>query len=147
MNRPVSAARRRKSQVFVEIPPSPHISKSGKTDRAGLPESTPLKAVVMNVDNAPSSSSASASNQLKRKSPDEEKTHTMAKHRDDAQAPRPKKPKTEHASKPDTASSAKKNPKSIEQTADIGDTSNAGKGLVRCHQCSRQMLPAGRRDA
>ncbi|KAI0705095.1 hypothetical protein C8T65DRAFT_577776 [Cerioporus squamosus] len=133
MDRPASAARRRKSQVFVEIPPSPLTAKSGKADRIG-PESTPLKAVAINVDNAPSP--ASTSSQLKRKTPDD--MRTTAKQTDDTQPPRPKKTKTENA---DASVAAKKPSKSVKATTDTGDASRPVEGLVRCHQCSRQMLP------
>ncbi|RPD54734.1 hypothetical protein L226DRAFT_560379 [Lentinus tigrinus ALCF2SS1-7] len=141
MDRPTSAARRRRSQVFVEIPTSPLTTKSGKADRTGPPEGTPLKAVVMNVDNAPSSS-ASTSSQLKRKSPEESQPHTMEKQKDDAQAPRPKKPKTENASRSDAKAPAKKPSNSAKDATNTGDASKAVEGLLRCHQCSRQMLPA-----
>ncbi|RDX47964.1 hypothetical protein OH76DRAFT_1419368, partial [Lentinus brumalis] len=133
MDRP-SAARRRKSRVFVEIPPSPFTAKSGKADRAGPPESTPLKAVAINVDNAPSP--ASTSSQLKRKLPDD--AHTTTEQKDDAQAPRPKKSKAENA---EAAASAKKPSKTVKADTDSRDAAKVVGGLMRCHQCSRQMLP------
>ncbi len=140
MDRPASAARRRKSQVFVEIPPSPFTAKSGKADRAGPPESTPLKAVAINVDNAPSP--ASTTSQLKRKSPED--AHTTTKQKDDAQAPRLKKSKTENA---EAATSAKKPSNTGKADTDSRDAAKVVEGPVRCHQCSRQMLPEGERDA
>ncbi|RDX39477.1 hypothetical protein OH76DRAFT_1491109, partial [Lentinus brumalis] len=133
MDRP-SAARRRKSQVFVEIPPSPLTAKSAKADRAGPPQSTPLKAVPINVHNAPSR--ASTSSQLKRKLPED--AHTTTKQKDDAQAPRPKKSKTENA---EAAASVKKPSKTVKADTDSRDAAKVAEGPVRCHQCSRQMLP------
>ncbi|KAI0744216.1 hypothetical protein C8Q80DRAFT_885422 [Daedaleopsis nitida] len=131
MDTPASA-RRRKSQVFVQVPPSPYSTNSGKDDRADHPGNTPLKAVAMNVDNPPSPAS-----RLKRKTMEES---PAIKTKEDAQPPRPKKTKTDKSEKPDHPSkqdtASKKRTDSARTTE--GDASHADQDLVRCHQCARK---------
>ncbi|PIL35898.1 hypothetical protein GSI_01558 [Ganoderma sinense ZZ0214-1] len=137
MHTPASALRR-KSQVFVEIPPSPlHSAKSAMVNRAGLQVSTPFKTVATNVDNLPSPSTASAS--LKRKSPDA--SHDMPKSNDDPQPPKAKKTKAENPSTKDAP--VKKTTKTT--NASDGPTTPKSKpsdGTLRCHQCARLVDPS-----
>ncbi|KAI1795662.1 hypothetical protein LXA43DRAFT_1167161 [Ganoderma leucocontextum] len=131
MNTPASVLRR-KSQVFVEIPPSPlHSTKSAIAIR-GLQANAPFKTVATNMDNHPSPSTSSAS--LKRKSPDA--SHDMPESNDDPQPPKVKKTKTENSSKKDAA--VKKTPKSTNASDGLAiSKSKPGDGTLRCHQCAR----------
>ncbi len=143
MNTPASVLRR-KSQVFVEIPPSPlHSAKSAMANRAGLQATTPLKTAAINVNKHPSSSISSAS--LKRKSPDA--SHDMPKSNNDPQSPKAKKTKIENPSKTDAvvkkttkitnASDGPATPKSTPK-------SKLSDGTLRCHQCARLVDPLGK---
>ncbi|KAL7281447.1 hypothetical protein ACG7TL_004760 [Trametes sanguinea] len=71
MDKPASA-QRRKSQVYVQIPPSPLVPpKSIGAGNTRVPQdNTPLKAVAMNVDYAEPSASSPTSTPQKRKSMD-----------------------------------------------------------------------------
>lgn len=132
MDNPASAAGRRKSQVFVQIPPSPYSIKSTKGDRADDPENTPLKTVAMNVDK-PSSTVGSTKRKAVEEPPD------MTDQKDDTQAPRSKKTKTEQVSKAGPAD--KKGAKSMKLAGDARDASKAEKTpAVRCHQCTRHIV-------
>ncbi|KAM5540200.1 hypothetical protein V8D89_006019 [Ganoderma adspersum] len=139
MDTPASALRR-KSQVFVEIPPSPlHSARSTMASRAGLQADmhTPFKTVATNVDNHPSPSISSAS--LKRKSPDA--SHDMPKSNDDPQPPKTKKTKTENPSKKDAP--VKKTPKITNASdAPVTPKSKPSDGTIRCHQCARLVDPS-----
>ncbi|KAH9859078.1 hypothetical protein C2E23DRAFT_716870 [Lenzites betulinus] len=130
MDRP-SSAFRRKSQVFVEIPPSPFTpARSGGANPRVQQVNTPLKAVAMNVDHVEISSSPS--NKLKRK--------PMGA------------PHTDHPGE-GAARPAKKPKSDVRTAADAGGPKNTGvtdgmrAGLqeetVRCHQCTRQFDPTG----
>ena len=141
MDTPASALRR-KSQVFVEIPPSPlHSARTTIASRAGLQADmhTPFKSVATNVDNHPSPPISSAS--LKRKSPDA--SHDMPRSNDDPQPPKTKKTKTENPSKKDAP--VKKSPK-ITNASDAPATpkSKPSDGTIRCHQCARLVDPSGK---
>ncbi|TBU61621.1 hypothetical protein BD310DRAFT_920405 [Dichomitus squalens] len=129
MDTPASVLRRR-SQVFVEIPPSPLHSVMGQ--RASQ-ANTPFKAVPTNVDNLPS---PSGSPSLKRKLPDA--SDDTLKPNDEHQPPKAKKPKTENPFKQDAP------------TKKLANASNAGAqkskvndGSLRCHQCARLVGPSG----
>ena len=134
-----ASARRRRSQVFVEIPPSPlHSARSTMGQRASQP-TTPFKTVPMNVDSLPSPPTSSAS--LKRKSPDA--SHDMSMPHDEHQPPKAKKPKTENAPKQD--STAQKTTKALSASEHTGpDKSQANDGRLRCHQCARLFDPSGK---
>ncbi|OJT06965.1 hypothetical protein TRAPUB_2166 [Trametes pubescens] len=136
MNTPASALRR-KSQVFVEIPPSPLVSsRSGGGNHRVQQENTPLKAVAMNVDHPEPSSSSPTSNKLKRKS----MGATQTDHEDEGgvRPPKSKKAKIDAHSKANGVA---------EPTGKSGKGAKAEKksdgqeNTVRCHQCTRQSEP------
>ncbi|KAI0630129.1 hypothetical protein C8Q77DRAFT_243894 [Trametes polyzona] len=131
MERP-SSALRRKSHVFVEIPPSPLTSaKSSSANPRAQQENTPLKSVAMNVD--PVDTSPTRPNKLKRKSMDAPQTEQTA----DARPPKSKKPKTEARARPeDSMAAGEKKEKGQRRKSDsIADT-------VYCHQCARRYDPS-----
>lgn len=142
MNTPASALRR-KSQVFVEIPPSPLVSsRSGGGNHRVPHENTPLKAVAMNVDHPEPSSSSPTSNKLKRKSMGAPQTDHEGE--GDARPPHSKKLKTDARSKTngaaDPAGKSGKGGKTEKK-------SDGQENTVRCHQCTRQSEPAGKHTA
>ncbi|KAI0355707.1 hypothetical protein OH77DRAFT_1511521 [Trametes cingulata] len=132
MDRPASALRR-KSQVFVEIPPSPLTSRSGLANPRVPQENTPLRAVAMNIDHEEPASSSPTSNKLKRKSMD-----ASVGAQDAVLAPKTKKAKTDGHPE-GTSVTTDKNGKSTKAEK----TSEAQDNYVRCHQCTRQYDPSG----
>ncbi|KAI0335003.1 hypothetical protein GY45DRAFT_1358661 [Cubamyces sp. BRFM 1775] len=133
MDRPASALRR-KSQVFVEIPPSPFLSsKSGNAHPRIQPE-TPLKAVTMNVDHVEPSSPPSITNNtpngLKRKSMGTAQDYQEVEAGVQAKT---KKQKTNGQGEEVTHGKKSRAKRSDHSTDAQGET-------VRCHQCTRQVV-------
>lgn len=138
MDKPASA-HRRKSQVFVEIPPSPLVSsRSGGANPRAPQENTPLKTVAMNVDHPEPPTSSPTSNKLKRKSMGAPHSEHEG---DGTRPPKSKKPKTDARSKPDatadTAGMSAKGPKGKKST-------DSQENTLRCHQCTRQFEPSSK---
>ncbi|KAI0821692.1 hypothetical protein BC628DRAFT_1523476 [Trametes gibbosa] len=125
---------RRKSQVFVQIPPSPYTSsKSAGANPPVQQVNTPLKAVAMNVDHVQTISLSPSSNKLKRKSMGAPDTD----HQEEGAARPVKKPKTNVRTPADGQA---------EKTGEIGEDNTkfqSQEDIVRCHQCTRQFGPAG----
>ncbi|KAH9892790.1 hypothetical protein C8Q73DRAFT_73105 [Cubamyces lactineus] len=132
MDRPTSALRR-KSQVFVEIPPSPFLSSKSSNAHPRIQPETPLKAVTMNVDHvqtsSPSSIANDALNKLKRKSMGSAQDHQDA---ESGLQTKTKKQKTDSHGE-EGAQGKKSKAKRPDQSAD------AQQETVRCHQCTRQV--------
>ncbi|KAI0762100.1 hypothetical protein BD413DRAFT_585522 [Trametes elegans] len=131
---------RRKSQVYVLIPPFPLVSKSGGTADPGRSvhqENTPLKTVAMNADYTEASSPPHTSNKRKRKSMDAPR----ASHEggDSEHAPKAKKPKTTvHPKHPKLANVAGKDDKAANSDKEAKEDVT-----YRCHQCTRQFDSSG----
>ena len=140
MHTPASV-RRRRSQVFVEIPPSPFHSSVSRSESTSVAGHTPFKAVPVNVDSRPNASSSSA--KMKRKAPDD--AQKVPKDAGDVQLPRPKKPKTENALNGSVVKKNDKTPKEVTKgsrdAAGEGDASSSKTPPRNCHQCARTMEP------
>ncbi|KAI8993888.1 hypothetical protein BD414DRAFT_576506 [Trametes punicea] len=135
MERPMSALRR-KSQVYVEIPPSLIISsKSSRADRVVQQENTPLRAVAINVDRDKHPPS-STSKPLKRKSLDTSQGDCEVKH--NPSQPKFKKAKTEDPTKSVVSGEVAKTAKA----SAVQQSAKPQQDTVRCHQCTRQVDPS-----
>ncbi|KAI0369689.1 hypothetical protein BV20DRAFT_1020417 [Pilatotrama ljubarskyi] len=132
MDRPASALRR-KSQVYVEIPPSPLTSKFGVVNPRVQQEHTPLRAVAMNIDHEEPSSTSPTSNKLKRKSMDASNGT-----KDAVQPPKSKRPKTDAGSEGESRTTGQAG-----KSAKADKAAEAQESHVRCHQCTRQYDPSG----
>ncbi|OSD07103.1 hypothetical protein PYCCODRAFT_1456638, partial [Trametes coccinea BRFM310] len=137
MDKPASA-QRRKSQVYVQIPPSPLVPpKSIGAGNTRVPQdNTPLKAVAMNVDYAEPSASSPTSKPQKRKSMDAPQAgqETSADHA----PPKAKKAKTNiHTERTNNTGGVGQTTQDSVAGKACGALPNAG----RCHQCARLVEP------
>ncbi|KAI0665936.1 hypothetical protein C8Q78DRAFT_1083504 [Trametes maxima] len=137
MDIPASALRR-KSQVFVEIPPSPLVSsKTGSANPRVLQNNTPLKVVAMNVDQVEDTALAETSKKRKRKSMGA--SGASKDGQEGAQSPKPKKSKTD----PHTEQEAITETRGKEVKEHRAEKKpELSEDAVRCHQCARQYEPS-----
>ena len=132
MSTPAST-RRRRSQVFVEIPTSPLLST---VSRSGVVvDTTPFKAVPVNVDTQ-HAESPSTSKQLKRKTPDD--LQKSIKDASDVQQSRPKKQKLENASDAMPKKPKVKADKALTEGAEA--STDPKPPPTNCHQCARTVI-------